>query len=173
MPAEISFLHTLSVSPAANADDWRAARRLVDELVTWMCGELGTDPREAQHGSAEEFRDMAGFYSLPHGIFLIGRVDGRPAGSMGIRLLDADTAELKRVWVTPEARGRGLAPRMLERSFDAARVLGATRLRLETEPGLMATAVEMYIKAGFERIPHYSPLGEKLPTLLSMEKRVA
>jgi GNAT superfamily N-acetyltransferase len=169
----ISSPSTIRILQAASPADWAAAERLVHELVEWMRAELALDAPNHQKDASSELVDMQRFYALPDGLFLLGRVDGRPAGTTGIRMLDEDTAELKRVWVTPVARGRGLAPRMLEQSISAARALGARRVRLETEPTLMATAVQMYQAAGFEPIPHYSTLSEHVPTLLSMEKRVA
>ncbi len=170
---EIATVWPVKVSPAVGATDWLAAGQLTGELVDWLKAELRLDAPNQQKNASQELEDMAKFYGLPDGLFLLGRLEGRPAGTTGIRLLDSETAEIKRVWVTPTARGNGLAPRMLERALDAARLLGARRVRLETEPNAMATAVAMYSRAGFKPIPHYTNLVEYVPTLLSMEKQVA
>lgn len=173
MTARIVRLSDIRIAPASSIEDWRIATSLVTELVDWMSNELSFDARSGQENSREELADMASFYAFPDGLFLLGRIDGEVAGCAGIRLLDDDTAELKRVWVRPEARGRGLAQVLLARAIDSARALGAQRVILETEPRAMAKAVRMYRETGFREAAPFSNLVERVPTVLTMEKRVA
>lgn len=163
----------IRVAPAVTAEDWRSAHTLVTEMLTWLSQEAGMDAQTLQPGSTEELADMPAYYAFPYGIFLLGRVDGEVAGSAAVRFLDKDTAELKRVWVTPEARGKGLAPVLLARALDSARAFGALHVVLETEPRIMAKAVRMYRETGFREGPAFSSLAERVPTLLTMQKRVA
>lgn len=160
------------VAPAWRPEEWEAARTLTRELVAWMADTLCVDVDEAQESAAEEFAEMPAFYSFPSGLFLIGYLHGQPAGTAGIHLIDDETAELKRVWVTPSARGHGIAPRMLETAISAARTLGARQLWLETEPTVMATAHQMYVAHGFREIPHYTDLGDAIPGLVALGRRV-
>ncbi len=174
MPGHIQATSApIRVAPAASGADWLAARQLTGELIDWMADAIGFDPIAAKEGSADELDDMAGFYSLPHGMFLLGRVGTEVAGTSGIHLLDETTAELKRVWVSPWARGHGLAKLLLDRAVDAARVLGVRRMVLETDPEVMRTAAQMYASSGFRPTPHYSTLHLRAPRVLSMEKLVA
>lgn len=86
------------------------------------------------------------------GTFLVVYRDGRPVGCGAVRLLDAETAELKRMYVEPALRGGGIG-RCLVGALEAeARRLGAGRLVLETGTR-QAAALALYARCGFERIP--------------------
>ncbi|MEO6872655.1 MAG: GNAT family N-acetyltransferase, partial [Chthoniobacterales bacterium] len=64
-------------------------------------------------------------------------------------------AEIKRMYVAPEARGRGLAAAILERLEDWARTHGYTRVQLETG-GRQPIAIRLYERFGYARIPCYA-----------------
>ncbi|MFJ1754661.1 GNAT family N-acetyltransferase [Kitasatospora sp. NPDC088134] len=91
----------------------------------------------------------------PEGVFLLARLDGRPAGCAGVRALGPGTAELKRLYVRPGARGHGLGRRLLAAAEDAARGLGHARLRLDTMAE-MPEARALYTAAGYLDIPAYN-----------------
>lgn len=88
--------------------------------------------------------------------FYVIRVGTAPAGCGGVQLFAPEYAEVKRMYVRPQYRGRGLAQRMLDHLADVARSGGAYRLRLETGIHQRA-AIALYERAGFARIP---PFGE-------------
>ena len=86
------------------------------------------------------------------GIFLVVYRAGMPVGCGALRLLDVETAELKRMYVRPIARGSGLGRRLLAALEAQARALGARRLVLET--GIRQTAaLAFYRTMGFQPIP--------------------
>lgn len=90
--------------------------------------------------------------------FVVLYDDGRPIALGGLRELGGGVGELKRMYVAPEARGRGHGRRVLERLEDEARERGLERLRLDTgEP--MPEAQELYRSAGFHEIPDYNGNG--------------
>ncbi|HEX4519921.1 MAG TPA: GNAT family N-acetyltransferase [Gaiellaceae bacterium] len=93
------------------------------------------------------------------GAFLLGTEAGRPVACGGIARYDDETAELRRMYVVPSARGRGLSRQLLTAIEDAARSLGYSRLRLET--GFrQAAAIGLYRSAGFEPIDRYGPFAD-------------
>jgi GNAT superfamily N-acetyltransferase len=145
-----------------------AARTLVSQLVDWLTATLDLDVRREQHDSDDELASLERFYAEPNGRLLLGFVDGQPAGTTGVHLMSPRTAELRRVWVTPNARGRGLASRLLDTGIETAKQFGAEAVWLETVAGHMDTAIRMYRRAGFRPIPPYSLLGETLPNALSL-----
>ena len=69
--------------------------------------------------------------------------------------MDATTAEIKRMWVAPEARGLGIARRLLEALEDQARGAGMKRLVLDTNRSLLE-AQAMYRKAGYRARERYN-----------------
>ncbi len=95
-------------------------------------------------------------FEPPHGAFLVGREDGVPVACGGISRYVASTAELRRMYVTPGARGRGLSRLLLEALEDQARALGYDTLRLETGY-LQAAAIHLYERAGYTPIERYGP----------------
>ncbi len=91
----------------------------------------------------------------PHGAFLVARLDGRPVGCGAVRRLDARTAEIKRMWIDPAARGRGVGRRLLAALEDVARSLGCATVRLDTSAHL-TEAIALYRSAGYVEIPAYN-----------------
>jgi putative acetyltransferase len=84
--------------------------------------------------------------------FLIARIDDVAVGCGAVRFLDASTAEVKRMYVAPAARGNGVGRRLLEDLEAFARSRGAQRLVLETGP-LQVEALALYERAGFITTP--------------------
>ncbi|MFG2221984.1 GNAT family N-acetyltransferase [Streptomyces sp. NPDC048644] len=90
----------------------------------------------------------------PDGLLLVARYDGTAAGCLGVRLLDARTAELKQMFVRPDHRGLGAAPRLLAAAERAASELGAERIRLDSRLDLVE-AVALYRRHGYTEIAPY------------------
>jgi GNAT superfamily N-acetyltransferase len=86
------------------------------------------------------------------GTFVVVYRDGAPVGCGALRLLDPNTAELKRMYVSPPARGQGLGRRLLAALEAEARALGVRRLVLETGVR-QAAALALYRATGFQPIP--------------------
>ena len=88
------------------------------------------------------------------GAFLVARRNGEPIACGAVRLLDGDTGELKRMFVSKDARGWGLGKKLVLALEAEARALGAKRLVLETGTRQTA-AIGLYEATGFSRIPLY------------------
>lgn len=80
---------------------------------------------------------------------------GLVVGTAGVRRLAPGVAELKRMWLRPACRGRGLADRLMARVLEEARALGGRALRLDSEHRL-AAAVRLYRRYGFRDIADYN-----------------
>jgi GNAT superfamily N-acetyltransferase len=91
----------------------------------------------------------------PTGLFLVGYLAGRPVCCGGVKRLDAAACELKRMYVVPHARGRGVARALLGALEDRAREMGFTIARLDTGPRQPA-ALHLYETAGYEPIANYN-----------------
>ncbi|GAA1682637.1 GNAT family N-acetyltransferase [Fodinicola feengrottensis] len=104
-----------------------------------------------QDGDATAVRSAE--FTPPLGVFLVGWLANRPVGCAGWRTV-GENAELKRMWVRPEARGKGLARTLLAAVEESARQAGRARMILET--GLaQPEAIALYESAGYQRIPDF------------------
>ncbi|HSS00226.1 MAG TPA: GNAT family N-acetyltransferase [Kofleriaceae bacterium] len=122
---------------SAPTDD---VRTLIAELEDTLAAEY---PPEQRHGLALDA------IFQPHVQFFIARLDGVAVGCAGVALFP-DLAELKRMYVRPAARGRGVADALLARIETATRDAGLVRLCLETGDRQLA-AMRVYTRAGFSR----------------------
>ena len=122
-------------------------------------------PTVSRHGFSVE-RLLA-----EHVDFFLLRVDGAPACCGGVLLVDAEYAEVKRMYVRPAFRGRGFGRRLLDHLADHARTHGINLLRLETGVH-QREAIGLYESMGFHRIPPFGPYTDD-PLSLCYEKRLA
>jgi len=128
----------------------------------------GTDP-VALELVAAMVREMGGLYepglartplapeelSPPDGGFVVLSEDGSALAGGGVRRLDDDACEIKRMYVVPDARGRGVGRALLTALEELARELGYTIARLDTgakQPG----ARRVYERAGYVAVPDYN-----------------
>jgi GNAT superfamily N-acetyltransferase len=121
--------------------------------------------RESRHGYSVD-------KLLAEGVaFFVVRHNGTPAGCGGVKVVDGEYAELKRMFVRPAFRGLGLAKALLEHLTAFARDSGVAVLRLETGIHQHA-AIRLYEKAGFRQIP---PFGNYFvdPVSLCYEKTLS
>jgi GNAT superfamily N-acetyltransferase len=125
------------------------ARELVAAMEAWVTENFGpATPDRTSTVTAEEMVP-------PHGTFVVLYENGEAVGGGGLRRLGDDVAEIKRMFVRPAARGRGLGRRVLEELESAASELGYRRLRLDTAVS-MTTAMALYRAAGYRDIPDYN-----------------
>ena len=105
-------------------------------------------------------RELAGLpapYVPPGGCLLLARRYGKAVGIVGLKPLAPGIAEIKRLYVVPEARGLGLGKALAERAIAAARAKGYEGVRLDTHRPSMAAAIALYRSLGFKEIPPYGP----------------
>lgn len=136
------------VIEARSYDDPVVARMVEDVQAEYVQRYGGPD---AAAVDPKEFRP-------PEGLFLVGTLDGVPVATGGWRRLNESTAEIKRMYVCPAARRRGLARQMLaelERTVSAA---GISRVVLNTGPS-QPEAIALYEQSGYTAAPpfgHYA-----------------
>ncbi|MFG2296910.1 GNAT family N-acetyltransferase [Streptomyces sp. NPDC048603] len=144
---------TWSVEPEAfTTPEATALRRAYYAEVAGRYWKRSVSEAEIDQGMVD---DPADDLVPPTGAFVVGRLDGEPASCGGIRLLDPATAELTRVYVSPDARGSGGGAALLTALEEAARGLGAARIRLDTRTDLVE-ARGLYAKHGYAEIPAYN-----------------
>lgn len=108
----------------------------------------GFDPGDA-------LEEAAILMNPPSGVFLLARWRSGVAGCGGVQVLDEYKAEIKRMWISPDARGLGLGRRLLARLEHEAVRLGRHRVVLDTN-GVLTPAIAMYRGAGYTDIERYN-----------------
>lgn len=149
----------LTIIKAETDGHTSTARELIVEYATWLEFNL------CFQGFEEEMRTLPGKYAPPSGRLLLALWDGRPAGVIALRALDEPgLCEMKRLYVRPEFRGHGIGRVLAERVISEAAEIGYSRMRLDTIPGKMDSAIAMYRELGFrDTNPYYStPVGHTL-----------
>lgn len=129
------------------------AEPLFREYGNWIAGRLVSEYGfQLSQADAERhhvaFRAELPKLTAPRGRLLLARLDDETVGVGALKPVDADTAEIKRMYVRPHARGRGIGRALLERLVDDARAEGYALLRLETMV-FMTGAHALYRSLGF------------------------
>jgi GNAT superfamily N-acetyltransferase len=134
---------------------------LDDQAVVQLVSALDEEIRARYHKPVDDFVLKLDPEEVApgHGAFVVAWADKKAVGCGAVRLIDDETAELKRMYVVPESRRQGMAEAILRFLEDQARALGATRVVLETVTDPSA-AVALYRAAGYEEIPKFGPYVE-------------
>ncbi|MCI0538932.1 MAG: GNAT family N-acetyltransferase [Verrucomicrobiales bacterium] len=151
----------LSLTIEADDPVGETARKLIHDLCEEMSGRYGTPPSPFSPSEA----------SAPRSVFLMARMGGDPVGCGALRQFDEGAAEIKRMYVAPAGRRRGIARKILAELERLAREFGYGSIRLET--GIrQPEAQQLYESMGFRRIPAFGPYVE-IPRAFALRKRFA
>jgi GNAT superfamily N-acetyltransferase len=132
------------------APDSADARWCLDQYFRELAQrfDAGFDPAKSNPARDDEMIPPAGY-------FVLARIDGRPVGCGVLKRLDETTAEIKRMWTAPSARGCGVARTVLRTLEDIARKAGLRTLHLETNRTLKE-AQAMYRKEGYQEVAPFN-----------------
>jgi putative acetyltransferase len=103
----------------------------------------------------DEIAGLPGDYVPPEGRLLLATSDGQAAGCVALHKSAPNISEMKRLYVRPQFRGKGLGKALAERVINEARAIGFKKLRLDTVEPVMRAAVAMYRQLGFREIAPY------------------
>lgn len=157
----------MRVRDADSVADLDEVRRLCRDFVGWHAR------RQAQHadlvaayfdaaGWEAELAGLPGAYAATEGgALLLATVDGRPAGCVALRLLDEESAEMKRMYVDDAGRGHGVGRALGEAVVQRARDLGYAAVRLDTSVE-QHEAIGLYRSLGFQQVEAYHPVPDAL-----------
>lgn len=118
-----------------------------------------------KQGYDDEVRHPDKKYGLPDGRLYLARIEGEPAGCVALRRLDERRCEIKRLYVRPMFRERGLGGQLIRQVIEDARLIGYECILLDTLP-FLTDAIGMYRRRGFVDIPSYN--GSPMENLVYM-----
>ena len=137
------------VRTAEDSSDLAAIRELWREY--WKSIDLPDDFQ----GFGEELGGLPGVYGAEGGALLLAWIEKAPAGTIALRRLNDRAGEVKRLYLRPQFRCRGLGRYLVESVIERARAIGYEALYADTLP-VMTDALNLYARMGFETTGAYT-----------------
>ncbi|HMF57118.1 MAG TPA: GNAT family N-acetyltransferase [Pyrinomonadaceae bacterium] len=139
----------LELVQAESAEHLAEARKLFLEYAEWLGISL------CFQNFDEEVNGLPGKYAAPEGRLLLAVFDEKVAGCIALRKTGEGVCEMKRLFVRPGFRGKGIGLALARALIEEAHQLGYERMLLDTLPSVMEEAVAMYRSLGFHQIEPY------------------
>lgn len=133
----------LKIFPASSQAHLDQVRTLMLSYVAYLRAQ-GMEP----HRLERELGELPGIYAPPEGLLLLATWSGETVACGGIRILEEGVCEMKRIYLRPAYRGKGIGRAMAVSLMAGARSLGYHRMRLVTMP-FMLEAISLYRSLGF------------------------
>lgn len=123
---------------------------------------------DVQHYDAE-LEHLKTKYGKPYGRLYLAYCDGKVAGCIGLRKIDKQHCEMKRLYVRPQFRGKRIGERLIQKIIADAKEIGYSYMLLDTLP-FLETAIRMYKRFGFYIIERYndSPMSTSIYMKLNL-----
>lgn len=140
---------------------YEAGAAVLREYLRWMRDEHGIDLVARQPEVVHEAWRTATIYGPPRGALVVAFAGFRPVGAAGLAAVAPHVAEIRRLYVRPAMRRRGIGGALLARAVAEARRRGFEVLHLDTAPRVMPVAHRLSRRAGFREVarPPRGPLG--------------
>jgi len=153
----------ITVIGVESGENLEHVRNMILEYVSWLGVDLSFQ------GFEEEFAQLPGRYAPPEGRLLMALYDQQPAGCVGLRKFDTGVCEIKRMFVRPQFRGKGIGWALANRVIEESRKIGYHRMLLDTGD-IMEGTRSLYCSLGFQEIqPYYDVPDEYRPRMTFME----
>ena len=144
-----SVVKSLSFAQAQTSDEIAKARELFLEYAQSLGFSL------CFQNFDQELGGLPGDYAPPDGRLLLAEYEGQLTGCVALHKLADGICEMKRLYLRPQFRGKGLGRVLADHIIAQARQIGYQRMRLDTVEPVMKNAVAMYRSLGFKEIAPY------------------
>jgi putative acetyltransferase len=141
----------LTLTQAKSAEQIAQARELFLEYEQSLGFSLGFQNFD------QELAGLPGDYAPPRGRLLVAEYRSQLAGCVALHQFAPGICEMKRLYLRPHFRGRGLGRVIAETVIGEARAMGCRKMRLDTIEPVMPNAMAMYRRLGFKEIDAYRP----------------
>jgi ribosomal protein S18 acetylase RimI-like enzyme len=135
---------------AKNAEQIETVRQMMLEYAAWLNFDL------CFQGFDEELRTLPGKYAPPQGRLMLAYFGEQPAGMVAFRpMAEVRVCEMKRLYVRQDFRGKSVGRHLAAAIIREAAEAGYRRMRLDTVPGKMDSAIKLYRDLGFQPVAPY------------------
>jgi len=138
----------MRIKQCKTKEQFEEAKRVVKEYLIWL--NIDIDFQNIK----SEFENFSKIYSPPDGAFYLVKIDKKLAGGVGFKRLEDSICEIKRLYVYPDFRGKGVGKTLLDMTLTLAKNYGYSRARLDTLER-MKEAITLYKSFGFKEISPY------------------
>ena len=145
---DFNEVYVFTLKKCTTEQDYSLAVKLTKDYMDWLDVDL------CFQNIDKEFASFSDMYGGDEGVFLLGLYNGEVAGGVGLRKLEDNICEMKRLYVYDQYKRKGLGNRLCMMLIDEAKQLGYTKMRLDTLRE-MVSAVDLYKKLGFVEIGPY------------------
>ena len=139
----------MKIIRAETQEQIESVREIFREYESWLGFSL------CFQGFEQELAKLPGKYAPPLGRLWLALDEGQVVGCIALRKLEDGVSEMKRLYVHPSARGKGVGRLLIQSLIEEARRIGYEKMRLDTYPSKMGQAVEIYRAMGFVEIEPY------------------
>lgn len=138
----------IEIRVAKHPQEFADASKLILEYVSWLGFDLTFQNFD------QEMADLSKMYNEHNGGLFVAYLNHHPVGVAGLRRFSPDDAEVKRMFVRDEAKGKGIGRALLQHCITAAKRLQYKTIKLDTA-AYMHAAIKLYTDHGFIEIPAY------------------
>jgi putative acetyltransferase len=149
----------MEIKQAVTDTEITYAKALFREYFDWLEETHGLDLR--YQGIEKELASLPGPYAPPSGRLLLAYDGDLPVACGVLKPLDDEVCELKRTYVRPAYRGKGLGRQLAKALLDEAKAIGYRRARIDTA-AFMYAAQELYRSLGFYEVEPYADFPEEI-----------
>lgn len=138
----------IDIKPCSTDADFSYAVKITKDYIRWLEMDLSFQDIDT------ELSTFSAMYGPPNGLFLLARHGADLCGGAGLRRLEVDICEMKRLFVYDRFKGQGIGGRLCSALIRAAMRSGYRKMRLDTL-GRMTAAIKLYEGLGFKEIDAY------------------